>query len=489
MIKPRVPQSGGRSCNRLSKRLAFTILGLLSAGQVPAAGPTDYLPLVRQLNEIRQAHRIPGYAIQVVSADRQHFAHMAGYARVEPGTPVTDATLFRIGSITKTFTALAIMQLQEEGKLNINEPVIRYTPDAPIDNPWRHNHPVTIAHLLEHTSGLMDLSKAEFAHSDPAPLSLSKGLFFSGPRRVHWQPGRFFSYSNAGAGYAAYVLEKVAETSYEHYIRQHIFTPLGMTRASLILDKETSAHLADGYDRDGRTRIPYWHTILRPFGSINATPEEMGRFVRMLMNYGAIDGRRFMNKTAIERMERPQTSLAARHGLRHGYGLGIYQYVSHGKVFYGHGGDGDGYLSHFAYNRELDRGYFFVMNAFHYPALSEFKEAIEGFLSRPHRKTAVISDGVHVQKQKRILGKYRKITLRFPWEKKTAASAGVLFITSRNGELFVTDGDGRKRTIYGVYDGLYRFGDEPTATIAIVEDNGKVYFLGEDGNYEKQHEN
>jgi len=134
--------------------------------------------------------------------------HSAAYGMSDKKSkhPATLDTIFRIGSITKSFTSLALLKLQEQKKISLQDALLKHTSNAPLTNPWQKTRPVTIAHLLEHTSGLPDLTKKEFDYPGPEPLSLEQGLFYNHqPRKVLWPPGLHSSYSNAGAGYAAKV--------------------------------------------------------------------------------------------------------------------------------------------------------------------------------------------------------------------------------------------------------------------------------------------
>ena len=150
---------------------------------------------------------------------------------------MTADTIFRIGSVTKMFTALGLIMLDEERKLRLDGPVRELAPDAPYTNPHEPTHPVTIAQLLEHTAGLQDLTKAEFEHSDPKPLTLEEGLAFEpASRMIRWKPGLHAVYSNAGYGLAGYVLQSVAKMRYEDFIGERIFRPLGMTSSGFFLD-------------------------------------------------------------------------------------------------------------------------------------------------------------------------------------------------------------------------------------------------------------
>ena len=159
----------------------------------------------------RTHYAVPAVGLALVNADETLWAGAWGIADLESKRPAGNETLFRIGSITKAFTSLAILILVEQGRLHLDDEVNKLVPDIPLKNRWDASHPVRLSHFLEHTAGILDLSKAEFDHSDPSPLTLEQGLTFEAEARfTHWPPGMHSSYSNVGASLAAYVLERQA---------------------------------------------------------------------------------------------------------------------------------------------------------------------------------------------------------------------------------------------------------------------------------------
>ena len=238
--------------------------------------------------------------------------------------------------------------------------------------------------------------------------------------------------------------------------------------------------LATGYDTDARTVIPYWHMILRPFGGINARPRDMVPFLQLLINKGRYRGRSLLKESSIERMEIPKTTLAAKSGLSYGYGLGNYQFLRDGILFHGHGGDGDGYLAHYAYNRDTGRGYFVVINAFKHDALRAIRAPIEKYiiqkLERPKSPRVTLSE----QSLRRYTGTYREVTWRFPWHDKK----DVIHILFEQDSLYLRFQSGKRRVLIPVNEHHFRFQDETLATMAFVEgDAGELYLQGDVGNF------
>lgn len=460
----------------------FTAYSLVFGGNAIA---TEYAVLIRDLEQVIKAHDVASYAVVLVSANDTLFQHAAGVSDRVRQIPASVDTLYRIGSITKAFTSLAILKLQEQGDLQLDDLLRERLADAPWNNPWQRTNPVRLVHFLEQNSGLLDMNKAEFDHNDPAPISLRQGLNLNGPRQPAWPPGLFFSYSNIGAGFPALVLEKITGMTYEKYVKQNIFKALQMPNASLLLDDVTRQKLATGYDHDGYKRIPYWHMLIRPFGAINATPREMGNFVKMLLNDGRLNGKRIFSKTSIRRMELPQTTLAARAGLKYGYGLGNYQYVSHGLLFHGHGGDGDGYLAHYAYNRDIGKGYFVVINAFNNRALKKMRAYIEATLVGRHKAVQLAQKPLTEDFSKKWAGKYQAVTYRFPWLHGRARVSNIIQVQRSGSSVQITTVQKNQSNIYHVGDLQFRGGDEPVATSIFLEYDGHTYYISDLGNYIK----
>jgi CubicO group peptidase (beta-lactamase class C family) len=467
--------------------LSFMILCALL---LPLSAPADenLKPLLDQIEATRRQHAIPGVGVAIVTREKVLWVGGLGVADLETKQPVSADTMFRIGSVTKMFTALALIMLDEEHKLRLDGPVREFAPDAPYTNPHEQTHPVTIAQLLEHTAGLQDLTKEEFEHSDPKPLTLEEGLAFgAASRTVRWKPALHAVYSNAGYGLAGYVLQTVAKMRYEDFINERIFQPLGMVSSGFFLDQQTKARLATGYAADATTPLPYWHMLMRPFGGINSTPRDMASFVRLFLNDGFTEDQRLVYPQSIARMEVPRTSLAARSGLLYGYGLGNNQKFRKGVLFNGHGGDADGYLSQLGYNRDTGMGYFITINAFRHRALSEMRREIETWIIRdldvPRPPPAAkLSDEV----LQRYVGDYDLAAWRFAWTTREELGKQAMRITLENGVLYSQIGRHRKQELVPLSEGQFRRRGEPTATCAVVEDTDGTLYFEEDESWKKR---
>ena len=460
---------------------AFVVL-VFPARALPSHTPFEQL--IADLEALRAEYAVPGFALTLVSGRHGLQTGTGGLADRASGRPVTADTLFRIGSITKTFNALAVLLLVEEGRLSLESPLRRIVPDAPLENPWANAYPVRVAQLLEHSSGLLDITHEEFDHN--TPFASLEAAFAWRPRArvVQWPPGLHAVYSNANAGLAGLVIERASGQDYARFISARLLRPLGMRFASLSDDAATRRRLATGYDSDGRTPIPYWHMIFPPLGAINATPREMGALLQLFLEHGRVGSKRLLDAASIARMERPATTLAARHGLTYGYGPGLDQSLHRGFRWYGHGGDGDGYLSRFDYNREADAGYFLTINACRQDALDAMQTRVQDYLTHTLPAPQAPVANIDPAALRPLTGRYVAVTHRFQWQTPSRADTDYLQVELQDGALYTRSAYGR-RLLIPVTAHLFRRKGQPLATIAIAAQDGELYLQADFGNYRR----
>ena len=470
------------------KRICAAIPLLLWCALAPAAT----LPEIdAEIARIRSQHGVAGVAAVVVDRDAIVLQHYSGVQNWDTAVPVTAATWFRAGSVTKVFTGLALLAAQRQGHIDIDAPVAAQLPprppgeDLPFQNPWEAEHPLYVADLMEHTAGWFDMSRAEFGSQDPAPLTLERALAVRPQsRRSHWPPGMHSVYSNSGPGMAAWLVERRSGESFDQLMQKTVFGPLGMD-ASLRLEPSMEDTLATGYDTDGVSVIPYWHILYRPSGGLNLRPLAMARFLQMMLNGGRLDGRQVFSAAQLHRLQTPTRSLAARAGMKFGYGLGIYTSIHRGHVLYGHGGDGDGYLAHFAYSLESGRGYFVVINAFSHPPLRALKTLLADALIQnlaPLEAPPVAPLALPLLEK--YSGTYHLAATRFPaanWRERS------MRITLQQGALLVHHQGGQDHRIVPLGSQLFRRPGEPVATRAFIQlENGSIVYQEPDDNWLKQ---
>jgi CubicO group peptidase (beta-lactamase class C family) len=331
----------------------------------PPQTPASIDELKKSVAKVLSKYHIPGVGIALVSKDKVLWTGGLGKADLASGKGVDADTMFRIGSITKGFVALSILQLQAQGKVSLDSKLAEVAPEVPVVNPWEKTDPITVANLLEHTAGFDDFSLEEFYDFSGAVESPLLKTFqrFPGPQHVRWRPGTLASYSNPGYGVAGYLVEKLSGKPCEAYIADNILRPLKMMHSDMRMTPEVKAALAQGYAGRVPHPISYYPIYLRPAGEMKSSPDEMARFVRMMLNRGTLDGVTIVSSDAITRMEMPKTGFAARNGLQYGYALGNYVDLEHQFVAHGHNGGIDGFLSAYGYMLEPGVGYFLSINS------------------------------------------------------------------------------------------------------------------------------
>jgi CubicO group peptidase (beta-lactamase class C family) len=334
-----------------------------------AQAPHD--PWPKSLDEFKTAVQkvlddtgVPGAGIALVRLAGVEWAGGVGLADRDARTAVTTDTHFRAGSISKTFIAAALVQLYEDGEIDLNAPVVELASDVEIDNAWMVDNPVRLIHILQHTAGFDDMHFNEiFNRSHPADMPLVEVLRLNPASRVvRWQPGTRMSYSNAGYAVAGHIIEKVTGEKYEDRIAEHIFKPAGMTESSFRLTEADYAKLAKGYDDRTGPPVPYSQIYMRPAGNLHTTPADLGKFVHILLNWGELGDDLIIDPEYLSNMEHPTTTLASKAGLHSGYGTGLFKTFVEGFPMLGHNGGIAGFSSVFGYSTTRDVGYVVLLN-------------------------------------------------------------------------------------------------------------------------------
>ncbi|HYL27607.1 MAG TPA: serine hydrolase domain-containing protein, partial [Candidatus Nitrosotalea sp.] len=226
----------------------------------------------------------PGLSVAITGRERTLRVITAGYANLDSKAPVTPATRFAIGSITKSMTALALLQLHDAGQLDLNAPVQRYLPWFSIESGKR---PILVHEILSHTAGLPDDFSAEMGYIyDLWALRNARTIF---------PPGRAWSYSNDGYATAGAILARLDARTWGDSVTARIFAPLGMSDSSPVYTPEAMASAAVGYQFRDNDRPRSLHPALAasppmdfvdPAGSVLSTPEDMARYMRFYLNGG-----------------------------------------------------------------------------------------------------------------------------------------------------------------------------------------------------------
>jgi len=277
---------------------------------------------------------VPGAVVVLVKDGKPLLEKGYGYADLKKSVPVDPAaTLFRPGSISKLFTWTAVMQLVEQGKLDLDADLNRYL-DFKV--PARNGHALTLRHVMTHTTGLEEAGRGLIMFDTPT-LDNGKILQRYIPPYLY-DPGTTQGYSNWATALAGYIVERVSKEPFDDYIERHIFTPLGMMHSSFRqpLPPALRGQMSLGYPSVDAEPEGYEIVSLAPAGSLASTGADMGRFMLAYLQQGQLDGNRILKSETVQLMH---THITRGMPDLNGIGLGFYQQDMNGHRAVGHGGD------------------------------------------------------------------------------------------------------------------------------------------------------
>ncbi len=295
--------------------------------------------ITEQMDELH----IPNLTIAVVSAGEVILAKGYGYAHIEQGRVVDPhKTMFRIGSTSKLFTWTAVMQLVEQGKLDLDIDVNEYL-DFEIPSVLEYGRrgielePITLRHLMTHTPGFEDYPSGAFSLSKEDVLPLKRYVRESRPARV-FPPGDVTAYSNYGTVLAGYIVELISGIPYAQYIEENIYKPLGIENSTFRQPLPT--HLAENMSKpyrylDGEFREGQFEYMQEPSGSMSSSASDMAKFMLAYLQGGQKDGNRILMDDTVNIMFKEQFT---HHPLLDGMAHGFIKATFNGQEIFHHPG-------------------------------------------------------------------------------------------------------------------------------------------------------
>lgn len=283
-------------------------------------------------------------SVLVARGDTVLLSRGYGVADEASGAPNTATTRFRIGSITKQFTAMAILILQEQGKLRVADSVCRYLSDCP--EAWR---PVTLRHLLTHTSGVPDYTNfSDFPSLIGTPAMLDQLIARVRALPLEFTPGARWSYSNSGYVLLGAVVERVSGQSYSAFLQDQIFTPLDMRDTSYDANSPPSPQHATGYLQAHEQPVYLDMSEFGPAGALASTVEDLYRWDRALARH------QLVSQQTLDAMFTPAIPCPAGGCLLasdRGYGYGWFIAAESGQTLIYHVGRIDGFLTYNGFSK------------------------------------------------------------------------------------------------------------------------------------------
>jgi CubicO group peptidase (beta-lactamase class C family) len=250
-----------------------------------------------RVGEILNRWPAVGLAVGVVRNGSLELFHGHGLADIASNTLVTKDTVFRVGSVTKTFTAIAVMQLWEQGLVDLDAPANDYLSAYRLIPAKESFRPATIRHLLTHTAGIREvlhpsglLRMRDLGETvnlgRPVP---SLAAYYRGGLRIDAEPGTRFTYTNHGFATLGQIVADVSGKPLRHYFREHICEPLGMASTDLVRSERVTSHLATGYELRGHgaEAVADYEVVPVGAGAVYSSPQDMARYLAALLGGGA----------------------------------------------------------------------------------------------------------------------------------------------------------------------------------------------------------
>jgi len=440
-----------RTRDRIFIAAIFVFVCAASMGQVPdAAAKAD-----QYLTAWTEQGRFAG-TVLIAKGDKVLLRKGYGMANYELGVPNKPEMVFRIGSITKSFTALGILQLEEKGKLSVNDPAAKYVPEIPAA--WSA---ITIHQLLCHKSGIPDFIKAKAWDNADNPNRVENAMKEYADKPLMNAPGATLHYSNSGYELLGRVIEKVSGKKYDEYITENILKPAGMTDTGMDNSRDLVQRRANGYRWDGEEVINASHggPDYSPAGGLMSTVDDMYRFDRAI-KAGTLFSKAITDKAwgAYGRWSAPPP-----FPLEADYGYGWMSGTTFGHKWVGHGGWVNGFVSQF--NRYPgDDLVLIMMWNFETASQIQVTRDLEGIL---------FGAPVEMPKARTIVHPQTETLARYAGNYQLGPMT--IEITQSNGRLYVyTAAQPRPFGLVAVSDTEFYCNDSPTLVKFSVDEKGTV---------------
>lgn len=359
--------------------LALAVLASAAGRAAPRGAqagsvPPDALERLKTFYEHGvEVNRIVGSRLAVVRDGREVFADSVGMADLERQHAVDADTIFHWASITKTFTAIAIMQLRDRGRLDLDDPIVNYVPELRlVHDPFGDISRITIRHLMTHSAGFRNATwpwggDKPWEPFEPAEWSQLVAMFPY--TEVEFEPGSRYSYSNLGVIFLGRVIERLSGDPYEAYIDKNIFKPLEMYRSyfdqtpyRLLSHRSASYYVEHGRRRPAPFDVNTGITVSN--GGLNAPIGDMEKYLAFLIGdakpesgYGSV-----LKRESLEEMFAPRLPVETDGDDRVSIGLNFFVEDRAGFHLVGHSGGQNGFISHFYICPALRAGYIVAFN-------------------------------------------------------------------------------------------------------------------------------
>lgn len=423
-----------------------------------------------------QNHHVAGAVLSVVADGELLFSKGYGYSDLEKKAPADpQQTLFRIASITKLLTWTALMQLYEQGKLDLDTDINDYLEGIEIPNTF--DGPITIRHLMSHTPGLEDHIVRLFSRDEADMRPYLDLLNEELPKRVR-PAGKLPSYSNHGSALAAVIVEQVSGVVWTDYVEANILVPLAMSFTSIRqpLQASLAPYLSEGYRwQAGRYKTQSFEFVpLTPVGGGSSSANDMSRLMLAFLNGGELDGVRILEAATANLMQQslyqadPRIS-SALHG--------FYESNRNGQRIYGHGGDTMWFHSEFMLMPEVGVGVFISTNTETGPMVR--RDYVNAFLERfyPYTGMPAKINGFKNTDLDTLVGSYTSLRTSFTDFTKLGRLLSTFKVTTTNDNKLMLLGAGAPQYFVEIDSGLFQRTDQGQTIAFRFDKHGRASHL------------
>lgn len=379
-----------------------------------------------------EKYHIPGVVFVMVKDGEIIFQKGYGYSDVEKQIIVKpDETIFRVGSVSKLFTATAVMQLSEKGKIDINTDVNKYLTLFKLEN--NYPAPVTMANLLSHTAGFRGRSIGSMTRNESDRIPLVKFLATNMPR-IKLPPGTVISYSNHGFYLAGYLVEITSGVPFAQYMEENILHPLGMNNSSFLPLPRLLPNMAKGYSYiSGDYQVvpkDYSLSVISPAGSLLSTADDIARFMITQLQGGYYNDQRILKENTCKEMQRQQFTNDPRLP---GTCFGLYEYQGYNQQAVFLDGDVTGFSSRLFLLPDQNTGFFVCNNSGNSILRMQLTDTLMSqFFSVPGKSISTAPIAKQKSNVAQLAGSYRNLRIGLDYFDKFEAASALLTLSNED---------------------------------------------------------
>jgi CubicO group peptidase (beta-lactamase class C family) len=431
--------------------------------------PQNLTALRDSIQKILKETKTPGAGVVLVSGDETIMVEGFGKADIEKNIDANENTIFRLGSISKTLVALAILKLQEEGRLNLKDKIKDIIPEIKFSNTWEDKYPIRIENLLEHTSGWKYWSMAELGSDDPKPKTLKEALdFYPKTRTSLFVPGTRIMESNVGIAVAAYIVEKVSGITFENFMEVNFFKPMGMETTSFLQTEQYKKFGATLYENG--IKLNYFNILYRPAAALNSSPVDMAKFLKFFIDRGKINNIQLLTDSSLCRMERAGSLQGNISKLKQYSANGLSNQNSsfNGFIYHGFSGSLPGGNANFGYNIENNLGYVVMINGGDEEPLHKVVDLIKYYQTKDLKQKPVETDTKKYKIEGNLSGYYTCVIPKFDLIKALELIKNIHKVWLKSDTVYVKRMMNGNSTTKSIYAGNNEFRSVETNQIGFV---------------------